>query len=195
MSEPQELMNKSQMEQAIARLAEQIAADVQSPENSALIGIRTRGVPLAKRLHRSFALTREWDLPTGHLDITLYRDDLSTLGSQPMVRETDIEFGVDGKTIILVDDVLYTGRTVRSAIDAIIDFGRPRAIRLAVLVDRGLREYPIQADYCALKVPTTPDQIVQVRFQGIDGSDQVLLVNREEEQGGAAGGAEEPKES
>jgi len=190
MTEARELMNREQLDKAIAQLAERIAKDIESPEKTALIGIRTRGVPLAKRLRRIFALTREWNLPMGHLDITLYRDDLSTLGSQPMVRESDIGFGVDEMTIILVDDVLYTGRTVRSAIDAIIDFGRPRAIRLAVLIDRGLREYPIQPDYCALKIETTPNQIIQVRFQGIDGYEHVLLVTRDEDEP-----AQSPEES
>ncbi|MCX7014977.1 MAG: bifunctional pyr operon transcriptional regulator/uracil phosphoribosyltransferase PyrR [Candidatus Sumerlaeota bacterium] len=180
MSEPRELMNKEQMDKAIAELAERIDRDVAEPGATALVGIRTRGVPLASRLRKIYALTREWNLPLGHLDITLYRDDLSTLGSQPMVRESRIEFPVDGKTIILVDDVLYTGRTVRSAIDAILDFGRPRAIRLAVLVDRGLREYPIQPDYCALKIETRPNQTVQVLFPQVDGRQQVLLLTLDE---------------
>jgi len=179
MSHPRELMNARDMQEAILRLTHEMYEAIDSPENVALAGIRTRGVVLAHRIHKIFALEREWDLPLGILDITLYRDDLTTLGTQPMVRESDIPFTVDGKLIFLIDDVIFTGRTVRSAIDAILDFGRPRAIRLVGLVDRGWREYPIQPDYCAMRVHTERNEIVQVRLQETDGAEQTVIVERE----------------
>jgi pyrimidine operon attenuation protein/uracil phosphoribosyltransferase len=181
MSSPRELMDREEMATVIGRLTEEAAEEIKDPDHAALVGIRTRGVPLARRIHKALAIEREWTLPLGILDITLYRDDLSTLGSQPMVRESHLPFDVNGRTIILVDDVLYTGRTVRSAIDAIIDFGRPKAIRLAVLIDRGLREYPIQPDIFGLRVQTAENEIVQVRFEPIDGADQVFVMPRDED--------------
>lgn len=182
MTSPRELMNARDMNDAILRLAHQICDSVDSPEQVALVGIRTRGVTLARRIHRILALEREWDVPLGILDITLYRDDLTTLASQPMVRESEIPFAIDGMLIFLIDDVIYTGRTARSAIDAIIDYGRPRAIRLATLVDRGWREYPIQPDYCAMTVDTSSKEIVQVRFEEVDGAEETLVVEREVEE-------------
>ena len=181
MSERRELLNSDALDESLAKLAKQIAGDISESKDAALVGIRTRGVPMARRIHKQLALEHEWNLPMGILDITLYRDDLSTLGAQPMVRESELPFDVDGKTIILIDDVLYTGRTVRAAIEAIIAYGRPKAIRLAVLVDRGHREYPIQPDYCALKIDTKQNEIVQVRFEEIDGSEEVCLIERDGE--------------
>jgi pyrimidine operon attenuation protein/uracil phosphoribosyltransferase len=143
----------------------------------ALVGIRTRGVPIARRLAKSLREINGDDVPTGALDITLYRDDLmrNAVGPQPLVRRTEIPFSIDDRKILLVDDVLYTGRTIRAALDALIDFGRPRAIQLIVLVDRGHRELPIKADYVGKNLPTSLKQSVQVRLQEIDGVDEVAL--------------------
>src|SRR5881296_3727910 len=147
----------------------------------ALVGIRTRGVPLARRIAQSLKdinhAPGQIDVPTGALDITLYRDDLMrhAVGPQPLVRRTEIPFSIDDKRILLVDDVLYTGRTIRAALDALIDFGRPKAIQLIVLVDRGHRELPIKADYVGKNVPTSPTQSVQVHVTEIDGRDQVEI--------------------
>ncbi len=179
MSNPRELMNATEQQLAVRRLAHEIADMAQGKESAGLIGIRTRGVVLARRIHRILALEREWDLPLGILDITLYRDDLSTLGSQPMIRDSEISFPVDGKLLFLIDDVIYTGRTARSALDAIVDYGRPRAIRLVTLVDRGWREYPIQPDLCGMQVETTLDEVVQVRVQEVDGAEQTVIVDRQ----------------
>jgi len=134
-------------------------------------------VPLARRIARTLSEINQEEVPTGALDITLYRDDLMrhAVGPQPVVRRTEINFSIDDRRILLVDDVLYTGRTIRAALDALIDFGRPRAIQLIVLVDRGHRELPIKADYVGKNVPTSSSQSVQVRLQDIDGVDEVLL--------------------
>jgi pyrimidine operon attenuation protein / uracil phosphoribosyltransferase len=143
----------------------------------ALVGIRTRGVPLARRISRSLHEINGDEVPTGALDITLYRDDLMRhpVGPQPLVRRTEIPFSIDDRKILLVDDVLYTGRTIRAALDALIDFGRPQAIQLVVLVDRGHRELPIKADYVGKNLPTSLKQSVQVHLQEIDGTDEVLI--------------------
>ena len=152
-------------------------------EELALVGIRTRGVPLARRIAQSVREINQHEIPTGALDITLYRDDLMrhAVGPQPVVRRTEIPFSIDDKRILLVDDVLYTGRTIRSALDALIDFGRPRSIQLVVLVDRGHRELPIKADYVGKNLPTSLKQSVQVRLQEIDGEDAVLLEDEKAE--------------
>jgi len=146
-------------------------------EALALVGIRTRGVVMAKRLAASLLEITGETVPTGVLDITLYRDDLMhhAIGPQPLVRSTEIPFSIDGQKILLVDDVLYTGRTVRAALDALIDFGRPREIQLVVLVDRGHRELPIRADYVGKNVPTSMRESVQVRVLEIDGTDEVTI--------------------
>ena len=149
----------------------------------ALVGIRQRGVPLAKRIAANIQEITGRPVDAGALDITLYRDDLmrQPVGLHPIVRSTEIPFSIDDRRIVLVDDVLYTGRTIRAAIDALIDFGRPKAIQLIVLVDRGHRELPIKADYVGKSLPTSPEESVQVRLQETDGVDEVVL-----EQGGAA---------
>ncbi len=159
----------------IAEVADAMAGMIGDPKHAAIIGIRTRGAILARRVQSHLKQSRGWDLPLGALDITLYRDDISQLGSHPLVRGTNLPFDVEGKMILLIDDVLYTGRTIRCALDQIIDFGRPRAVKLAVLVDRGLREYPIQADFAALTLQTTPDQSVQVHLAEQDNADRVTL--------------------
>ena len=143
----------------------------------ALVGIRTRGVPIARRLATSIADISGHEVSTGALDITLYRDDFMrhAVGAQPLVRKTEIPFSIDDKRILLVDDVLYTGRTIRAALDALIEFGRPKTIQLVVLVDRGHRELPIKADYVGKNLPTSPSQSVQVHLAEIDGRDEVEI--------------------
>ena len=152
------LLDAPSLAEKIRVLADGLAAFVDDPERTAIIGIMTRGATLAQRVHDILLQEKRWDLPVGLLDITLYRDDPSQLASHPLVRKTDLDFDVENRTILLIDDVLYTGRTIRSALDQIVDFGRPRAVKLGVLVDRGLREYPIQADVAVLSVPTTEEQ-------------------------------------
>jgi pyrimidine operon attenuation protein / uracil phosphoribosyltransferase len=171
------VMDAERISRSLARIAHEILERNRGVEELAFVGIRTRGVPLAKRLAQSISEINKTDLPTGALDITLYRDDLMRLavGAQPLVRRTEIPFSIDDRKILLVDDVLYTGRTIRAALDALIDFGRPRAIQLIVLVDRGHRELPIKADYVGKNVPTSARQSVQVRLQEIDGADEILI--------------------
>ncbi len=144
----------------------------------ALIGVRRRGVPLAQRLAKLDARLRAIDVPVGTLDITLYRDDLSTVGPQPVVHSTDIDFTVDDRDLVLVDDVLYTGRTIRAAMNGLFDLGRPRRIRLCVLIDRGHRELPVEASFVGRTVQTSDTEIVEVRLQEIDSEERVMLVDR-----------------
>jgi pyrimidine operon attenuation protein/uracil phosphoribosyltransferase len=171
------VMDADRMGRTLTRIAHEVVERNHGVDQLALVGVRTRGVPLARRLrHALHAITGD-EVPTGALDITLYRDDLMqhTVGPQPVVRRTEIPFSIDGKKIILVDDVLYTGRTVRAALDALIDFGRPSAIQLVVLVDRGHRELPIKADYVGKNVPTSRRETVHVRLQETDGRDEVVI--------------------
>jgi pyrimidine operon attenuation protein / uracil phosphoribosyltransferase len=172
-----QVMDADRMGRALTRIAHEILERNRGTGELALVGIRTRGVPLARRIAHSLRDINGEDVPTGALDITLYRDDLmrQPVGPQPVVRRTEVPFSIDNKRILLVDDVLYTGRTIRAALDALIDFGRPRAIQLIVLVDRGHRELPIKADYVGKNLPTSPKQSVQVRLQEIDGADEVLI--------------------
>jgi pyrimidine operon attenuation protein/uracil phosphoribosyltransferase len=172
-----QVMDADRMSRALTRIAHEILERNRGTNDLALVGIRTRGVPLARRIAQALKDINRDEVPTGSLDITLYRDDLMrhAVGPQPVVRRTEIPFSIDDKRILLVDDVLYTGRTIRSALDALIDFGRPRSIQLIVLVDRGHRELPIKADYVGKNLPTSPKQSVQVRLQEIDGEDEVLL--------------------
>jgi len=169
------VMDADRVGRSLMRIAHEILERNRGADNLALIGIRARGVPLAERLAANLKTAGGQDVPTGSLDITLYRDDpmKHQVGPQPILRRTDIPFSIDGRTIILVDDVLYTGRTIRAALDALIDFGRPNAIQLVVLVDRGHRELPIRADYVGRNVPTSRQQSVQVRLLEIDGRDEV----------------------
>jgi len=170
-------MDADRIGRSLARIGHEILERNRGVEELALIGIRTRGVPLAKRLSALIRDINRHDMPTGALDITLYRDDLMrhAVGAQPVVRSTDIPFSIDDKRILLVDDVLYTGRTIRAALDALIDFGRPKAIQLIVLVDRGHRELPIKADYVGKNLPTSLAQSVQVHLTEIDGFDEVEI--------------------
>ncbi len=171
------LMDADRMGRTLTRIAHEIVERNHGLSEVALVGIRTRGVPLAARLRANLRDITGEDVPVGALDITLYRDDLmrNPVGPQPLVRSTEIPFSIDDRRIILVDDVLYTGRTVRAGLDALIDFGRPKAIQLVVLVDRGHRELPIKADYVGKNVPTSATESVRVRLREIDGQDLVLI--------------------
>ena len=171
------VMDADRISRTLTRIAHEIVERNKGVDELALVGIRTRGVHIARRLARALREITERDVPTGALDITLYRDDLmrTAVGPQPVVRRTEIQFSIDDQKILLVDDVLYTGRTTRAALDALIDFGRPKAIQLIVLVDRGHRELPIKADYVGKNLPTSPEQSVQVRLQESDGLDEVVL--------------------
>jgi pyrimidine operon attenuation protein / uracil phosphoribosyltransferase len=171
------VMDADRMGRSLARIAHEILERNRGVEELALVGIRTRGVPIAKRLARAIHEINGHDIATGALDITLYRDDLMrhAVGPQPLVRRTEIPFSIDDRRILLVDDVLYTGRTIRAALDALIDFGRPKAIQLVVLVDRGHRELPIKADYVGKNLPTSLSQSVQVHLMEIDGRDEVEI--------------------
>ena len=171
------VMDADRISRALTRIAHEIVERNRGVTQIALVGVRSRGVPLARRLSAALKEITGDDVPTGALDITLYRDDLmrNPVGPQPLVRKTEIPFSIDDHTIILVDDVLYTGRTTRAALDALIDFGRPRAIQLVVLVDRGHRELPIRADYVGKNVPTSQQESVRVRLLELDGADVVSI--------------------
>ena len=175
------VLDAARISRSLARIAHEILERNHAVEELALIGIRTRGVPLARRLAQSIREINQHEVPTGALDITLYRDDLmrTPIGAQPLIRRTEIPFSIEGRHILLVDDVLYTGRTIRAALDALIDFGRPSTIQLVVLVDRGHRELPIRADYVGKNVPTSRQESVQVRLRELDGADEVLLQGKE----------------
>jgi pyrimidine operon attenuation protein/uracil phosphoribosyltransferase len=172
------VMDADRIARTLARIAHEILERNRGVEDLALVGIRRRGVPLAKRLARAIREINQHDVPTGALDITLYRDDLmrTAVGAQPVIRRTEIPFSIDDKRILLVDDVLFTGRTIRAALDALIEFGRPKAIQLIVLVDRGHRELPIKADYVGKNLPTSLAQSVQVHLTEIDGCDEVEIL-------------------
>ena len=171
------IMDAERMSRTLTRIAHEIVERNRGPERLALVGIRERGVPLARRIAAELHRISNTDVPTGALDITLYRDDLmrQAVGPQPLVRSTEIPFDIDNRVILLVDDVLFTGRTIRAALDALIDFGRPRAIQLVVLIDRGHRELPIKADYVGKNVPTSRRESIQVRLQEVDGHDEVVI--------------------
>src|SRR6184192_1820542 len=171
------VLDADRISRTLTRIAHEILERNRGVDELALVGIRTRGVPIARRIAHAIREITGDDVPTGTLDITLYRDDLMrhAVGPQPVIRRTEIPFSIDDKKILLVDDVLYTGRTTRAALDALIDFGRPKAIQLVVLVDRGHRELPIKADYVGKNVPTSPTQSVQVRLTEVDGRDEVEI--------------------
>jgi pyrimidine operon attenuation protein / uracil phosphoribosyltransferase len=171
------VIDADRMSRTLTRIAHEILERNRELGELALVGIRTRGVPIARRIAHAIHQINGHDMPTGALDITLYRDDLMrhAVGPQPLVRKTEIPFSIDDKRILLVDDVLYTGRTIRAALDALIDFGRPKSIQLVVLIDRGHRELPIKADYVGKNLPTSLAQSVQVHLSEIDGRDEVEI--------------------
>ena len=172
------ILDADRIRRMVDRMAHEIAERQKDLPGLALIGIRTRGVPLAVRLAARLSDLVKQTFPVGTLDITLYRDDLSTVAPQPLLKKTEIDFDLNGRTVLLCDDVLYTGRTIRAALDGVIDLGRPRAIRLAVLIDRGHREFPIEANYVGKSVPTANREVIQVMFQETDGADEVWILER-----------------
>ncbi|HHW45091.1 bifunctional pyr operon transcriptional regulator/uracil phosphoribosyltransferase PyrR [Desulfofundulus thermobenzoicus] len=174
-----QILDKEGIRRALTRIAHEIIERNKGTEELALIGIRRRGVPLAERLAAKIKEIEGSTVPVGTLDITLYRDDLTTLAQQPLVHRTEVPFPVSDKKIVLVDDVIYTGRTIRAALDAIMDLGRPRVIQLAALIDRGHRELPIRADYVGKNVPTSRREVVAVRLQEIDGEERVLILEKD----------------
>jgi pyrimidine operon attenuation protein/uracil phosphoribosyltransferase len=170
-----QIMTADEIRRATIRLSREIVERQAGTDGLVLIGIQRRGVPLARRIAESIVEHEGVEIPVGALDITFYRDDLSMVAPQPVVKGTELPVGIDGKTIVLVDDVLYTGRTIRAAMDALVDFGRPQAIRLAVLVDRGHRELPIRADHVGKNVPTSREEVVRVRLEEIDAEEGVEI--------------------
>lgn len=173
-----QLLTAEDLDRIIFRIANQIIEKNKGIKELVLIGIRTRGVPLAQRIAEKMMRLEGTKPPIGILDITLYRDDLTTIAQSPLVRKTDVPFSVTKKVVVLVDDVLFTGRTVRAAFDALIDFGRPKCIQLAVLIDRGHRELPIQADFIGKVIPTALNEVIDVMFYETDNVDGVYLLNK-----------------
>ena len=176
-----QVFTKEEIERAITRISHEIIENNKGVKDLAIIGIRTRGYVLAERIAKVINNLYGTKLDVGALDITFYRDDLSLVAEQPVIHNTEIDFDIEGKNIVLVDDVLYTGRTIRCALDAIIDFGRPGAIQLAVLVDRGHRELPIRADYVGKNLPTSQKELVQVKLEEIDSEDSVYIEEKQDE--------------
>ncbi|WP_099188012.1 bifunctional pyr operon transcriptional regulator/uracil phosphoribosyltransferase PyrR [Tepidibacter mesophilus] len=175
MKEKAKLMDDKAIARAITRISYEIIEKNKGIEEVVLVGIKTRGVPLADRIGKKITSIEEKEINIGKVDITLYRDDLSKADVDPILNGTDIDFDINNKKVVLIDDVLYTGRTVRAAMDAVMDIGRPKSIQLAVLVDRGHRELPIRADYVGKNVPTSNEEIISVKFDEIDGQDYVSI--------------------
>ena len=175
-----QIMTPDEIRRATIRMSHEIVEKQAGTAGLVLIGIQRRGVPLAERIAAGILEHENVEVPVGALDITFYRDDLSLIAQQPVVKGTELPFDLNGRTVVLVDDVLYTGRTIRAAMDALVDFGRPQAIRLAVLVDRGHRELPIRADHVGKNVPTSREELVQVQLEEIDGVDGVEITRIEE---------------
>ncbi len=173
------LFNEIAMQRALSRISHEIIEKNNGVEDVVLIGIKTRGVPMTNLIKEKIKQIDGRELPSGTLDITLYRDDLSELGQMPLVSDSHIDFDIKGKKVILCDDVIFTGRTVRAAIDAIMKLGRPKTIQLAVLIDRGHRELPIRADYVGKNVPTSLDEVVAVKFNETDGEMNVSLYSKD----------------
>lgn len=189
--DPQEtvVLDRDDIRRTLVRIAHEIVE--KNPNGQvALVGIHRRGAHLARRLHETVSGLIETEIPLGSVDITLYRDDLSTRTDFPVVNATELDFPLAGRTIVIVDDVLYTGRTVRAAIDEIFDYGRPGRIQLAVMVDRGHRELPFRADYVGKNIPTSRQEVIAVRMQEVDGRDEVAILHAEEgpgDRGGTSG--------
>jgi len=178
MHEKAKVLDKDGIQRALMRIAHEILERNKGTQEICLIGIRNRGAYLAQRLGECIKKIDQDAVPVGILDITLYRDDLTMIANQPVVHKTEIDFDIENKHVVLVDDVLYTGRTIRAALDALIDFGRPRTIQLAVLIDRGHRELPIRADYAGKNIPTAKNEMVEVRLVEPDGVDEVVIIEK-----------------
>jgi pyrimidine operon attenuation protein/uracil phosphoribosyltransferase len=174
-----QLMSASEIERTLIRLAHEILEKNNGTDDLAFVGIRRRGVPLAQRLAKIIQRIEKKPVPVGILDITLYRDDLSTLGPKPVVQKAEMEISIAGKSVVLVDDVLYTGRTTRAAMDALFHEGRPRRVQLCVLIDRGHRELPIEAAFVGRKVQTTGREIIEVKLREVDDAEKVLLMEKQ----------------
>jgi pyrimidine operon attenuation protein/uracil phosphoribosyltransferase len=178
LKEKAQLMSASEIERTLVRLAHEIIEKNDGATDLGLVGIKRRGVFLAQRLGEMIQRIEKVPVPVGTLDITLYRDDLSTVGTKPVVQKTDMEFSITGKSIVLLDDVLYTGRTIRAALDALFRQGRPKRVQLCVLIDRGHRELPIEATFVGRKVQTTSREIIEVKLRELDNAEKVLLVEK-----------------
>jgi pyrimidine operon attenuation protein/uracil phosphoribosyltransferase len=180
LAEKAQLMSASEIERTLVRLAHEIIEKNDGANDLGLVGIKRRGVFLAQRLGEMIQRIEKMAVPVGTLDITLYRDDLSTVGKKPVVQKTEMEFPITGKNIVLLDDVLYTGRTIRAALDALFRHGRPKKVQLCVLIDRGHRELPIEATFVGRKVQTTSREIIEVKLRELDNAEKVLLVERQD---------------
>jgi len=178
MKEKAKILDEDTISRTLMRIAHEILEKNKGTTNLCLIGIRNRGAYIAKRLAECIKQIDQVKTPVGILDITLYRDDLTLIAAHPVVHKTEIDFDINDKNVVLVDDVLYTGRTVRAALDALIDFGRPKSIQLAVMVDRGHRELPIRADYVGKNIPTAQNEAIEVRLEEADGKDEVVIVEK-----------------
>ena len=178
MKEKAKLLDREGLNRSLMRIAHEIVEKNKGTQGLCLVGIRNRGAYLAKRLADCIEKIEQERIAVGILDITLYRDDLTLIASQPVVHKTEINFDITDKNVVLVDDVLYTGRTVRAALDALIDLGRPKSIQLAVLVDRGHRELPVRADFVGKNVPTAQNETVEVRLAEVDGKDEVVIIEK-----------------
>lgn len=174
-----EIMNESDIERALIRISHEIVEKNRGTENLCLVGIKTRGVPLAEKIAKNIYESSSVKIPVGALDITLYRDDLSRIGEEPVINSTSIDFPIDKKIIVLVDDVIYTCRTARAAMDAVIRLGRPDRIYLAVLIDRGHSELPIRPNFVGRNIPTAQNEVVSVKLQEIDGEQKVLIYKKQ----------------
>ena len=174
------IVDGQRMRHILQRMASEIVERNRGTGDLIIIGIRSRGVPIAERIREAIRQSEGTEVPLGILDITLYRDDLTTIAPQPVIKPTKLPEPVDDKVVVLVDDVLYTGRTVRAALDALIDFGRPRAVQLAVLIDRGHRELPVHADFIGKHIPTDRREVIKVKLQETDGEDEVLIMENPE---------------
>jgi pyrimidine operon attenuation protein / uracil phosphoribosyltransferase len=178
MKEKAKIMDQEAIGRALMRIAHEILEKNKGTQDLCLVGIRNRGVYLANRLAECINKIENKQIPVGILDITLYRDDLTLIAARPVVHKTEIDFDIGGKNVILVDDVLFSGRTIRSALDALIDLGRPKTIQLAVLIDRGHRELPVRPDYVGKNIPTATNEMVQVRMAEVDGKDEVVILEK-----------------
>lgn len=180
MKDKAKILDAESIERTLMRIAHEILEKNKGTQDMCIVGIRTRGAVLAQRLNQCIAKIEGQGLPMGVLDITLYRDDLTLVASSPVVHQTEIAFDITGKKVLLVDDVLYTGRTIRAALDALMDFGRPKGIQLVVLVDRGHREMPIRADFVGKNIPTAQNEAVEVHLEEVDGKEEVVIVQQDE---------------